>query len=519
MLIDGGFGGGSMCSPGSTQPCYDGLAGTEDAGTCHAGTQTCAADGTSWGACGGEVTPPPRTCANAPGVSCDGIDCVLWAIGLVGGDVSALAPSPDGSVVIAGNAAAPMQLGKMTLPMGSFIAKINPDGTAAWANPTFANVLAVDSSGNVLCAGTTGTTIQIGKTTIPVSQYVLKLAPSGGVLWARSIAGSSGNASMNIYGGPTSIASSPDGDVLLGGVFTQTSVNFGDGPVPLLGGGATAYVAKLSGKDGSGKMATAGAQWTQTFPPALHGYTWLGPFVGAAASGHVSVLMNFGGGSVVVAGHTLNGGGGADIGLVTFSSAGGLEGTQAFGDDKDQLVLGATVGADGTVVFTGNFLGTIDPGGGQPILTSTSKPPSGSIIKTEYYGDGFVIARSQFNNSVRLAKGFGTAGIATGAGLDPNGGVVVTGSFTGVANLGGTSLDAAQGTAVLLAKFKSDGSLLWNRAFSHPQEDGLWPYLAVVADGSSWLSGHTDMWPLDFGSGPITSAAMPSAGFLAHFAP
>src|SRR5262249_2861554 len=49
-----------ICDPGSTQECpYTGPTGTKDQGICKAGTQTCASDGQSWGACYGEVLPKP----------------------------------------------------------------------------------------------------------------------------------------------------------------------------------------------------------------------------------------------------------------------------------------------------------------------------------------------------------------------------------------------------------------------------------------------------------------------------
>jgi Bacterial lectin len=63
----GGFGGGPpLCVTGATQGCYDGPAGTEGVGVCHAGTQTCMGTPAGWGPCEGEVTPQPP--------DCDGID-------------------------------------------------------------------------------------------------------------------------------------------------------------------------------------------------------------------------------------------------------------------------------------------------------------------------------------------------------------------------------------------------------------------------------------------------------------
>jgi hypothetical protein len=159
-----------------------------------------------------------------------------------------------------------------------------------------------------------------------------------------------------------------------------------------------------------------------------------------------------------------------------------------------------------------------NPGSGSAILTATSTAPT-IIQNGEIPGDGFVLAISPYTDDVRLAKAFGTAGHGTGVGLDSAGNLVLAGTFTGVANLGDGSLNASAGTSVLLAKFKPDGSVLWNRAWPHPSEETLQPLLAVEADESSWLGGFTGAWPLDFGSGPVNTSATPRVGFLAHFAP
>lgn len=66
------------CTANATQPCYSGPTGTENVGPCHGGTQTCAADGSSWGPCVGEVTPGSETaqCMNGADDNCNGlIDC------------------------------------------------------------------------------------------------------------------------------------------------------------------------------------------------------------------------------------------------------------------------------------------------------------------------------------------------------------------------------------------------------------------------------------------------------------
>jgi hypothetical protein len=67
-----------ICTPNSTQACYDGPAGTSGVAACHGGTQTCAADGKSWGSCQNEVVPTAEGghCADGVDNDCNGkIDC------------------------------------------------------------------------------------------------------------------------------------------------------------------------------------------------------------------------------------------------------------------------------------------------------------------------------------------------------------------------------------------------------------------------------------------------------------
>lgn len=66
-----GFGPCS-CTPGATQDCYSGPAGSKDVGTCKGGISTCDPTGTMWGPCEGQVTPTFDVCADGQDNDCDG---------------------------------------------------------------------------------------------------------------------------------------------------------------------------------------------------------------------------------------------------------------------------------------------------------------------------------------------------------------------------------------------------------------------------------------------------------------
>ena len=70
---------GCVCTPGATQSCYTGPAGTSGKGTCHAGTSTCDGSGLSWGPCVGEVVPQFDSCATTADEDCTGSNVVCTA--------------------------------------------------------------------------------------------------------------------------------------------------------------------------------------------------------------------------------------------------------------------------------------------------------------------------------------------------------------------------------------------------------------------------------------------------------
>lgn len=62
------------CTPGDTQPCYEGPSGTSGIGICTAGVRTCVEDGTDWSECVGQVLPRREICSNGIDEDCDGQD-------------------------------------------------------------------------------------------------------------------------------------------------------------------------------------------------------------------------------------------------------------------------------------------------------------------------------------------------------------------------------------------------------------------------------------------------------------
>ncbi|MFP2905191.1 kelch repeat-containing protein [Pyxidicoccus sp. 3LFB2] len=68
-----------LCEPDTSEPCYTGPAGTQGIGQCLAGTRSCNAEGTGWGACVNEVRPRPELCGNGLDDNCNNqLDDCSW---------------------------------------------------------------------------------------------------------------------------------------------------------------------------------------------------------------------------------------------------------------------------------------------------------------------------------------------------------------------------------------------------------------------------------------------------------
>lgn len=62
----------TACTPDEVRTCYGGPPGTQGVGTCQAGSQVCAADGSGFGPCDGEVLPVAEVCGNTADDDCNG---------------------------------------------------------------------------------------------------------------------------------------------------------------------------------------------------------------------------------------------------------------------------------------------------------------------------------------------------------------------------------------------------------------------------------------------------------------
>ncbi|MCA9708887.1 MAG: hypothetical protein KDK70_23785 [Myxococcales bacterium] len=122
------------CVPLEVRPCYEGPFGTADVGRCRSGAQTCAADGSAWSACEGEVWPDTQERCDTPeDDDCDGsMACesvVEWARSIPG-SADWVDVAPDGNIVAAGlgyGISEDLEL------IDTFVLALDPQGEVRWS--------------------------------------------------------------------------------------------------------------------------------------------------------------------------------------------------------------------------------------------------------------------------------------------------------------------------------------------------------------------------------------------------
>jgi len=167
----------------------------------------------------------------------------------------------------------------------------------------------------------------------------------------------------------------------------------------------------------------------------------------------------------------------------TFGFAAGI------GSTADDYGFSVAADAASNVYATGGFQGTVDvdPGAAQTLLAS-----AGSY-------DGYLV-KSAPSGAVLWARSFGgtSSDIAHGVALAADGGVLVTGEFSGTATVGTTVLTSAGSADIFLAKWDADGNFLWAQSVGGTGYD-RGDALAVGPDGSiaitGWYNGTVDFDP------------------------
>lgn len=278
--------------------------------------------------------------------------------------------------------------------------------------------IAVDSSDNVIITGNYWGTLTFGSdsgTSASNEVFLAKLDSSGTPLWGRFF----GTPSA-IHDGTGRAVTVDDNDNIVISGWYYGSMDFGGGPTATTSYPDTynGYVAKF---DSSGTYL-----WDSVFGD-VGGADALG--VATDSLGNVVVVGSFDG-DVDIGGSTLTSAGITDIFVAQFDASGTPTWSHRYGDTSWDAASSVAINGSGDIFVTGSIVGAVNFGGGT--LTSAGSSDvfvaqlddSGAHVWSAIYGD----TDSQGASSIAL---------------DSSGNAVITGSFQGSVNFGGTTLTDA----------------------------------------------------------------------------
>ncbi len=517
----GAAGGDGPCEPGHSRDCYSGPSGTEDMGSCQAGTEQCNDAGT-YGDCEGEVTPEPEDCAAASAdLDCNGYTCLetIWAQDLACDDdddtASAVAVDSEGNIYVVGRyAGSGFEIGGLSVQEAAtgtdmFVAKLEPDGTAAWAKAfggtgdDRATAVAVSAAGEVFVGGYTHAGVEFSAgppVAVEHGLFVAKLDADGNPLVGKRITEHQ-QAGMPQY---------------LEEVFRMAIGPAGSNVVYLAGAAVDELLGSGVGAQGAMDAFVVGLA-TDDLTTELR--LWFGgpDYDGAKgivvdADGDVYVTGFFHDNINIITGESAAGS--SDAFVIKYDPGGDTVLWYDFVGD-DQFQQGVDVALDpltGDLLATGDFTGTVDFGGGAPLTT-----PVGvfHIYLARYAAAG--------GSALDTAEFGGSSGINFSADLDvDSSGRVAMAASTNTSTVfvpGQPSIGGNGASDWILLKTDSDLAPIWARAHGGSGED-MAAGIALAPDGSSVMVGHVQ-GTVDFGGAtPIEVGGHgTSDAVVARFAP
>lgn len=372
----------------------------------------------------------------------------------------------------------------------SFIAKYSANGTLQWVQQSggtgsdYVNALAFDATGNVVATGVFQGVAAFGQTNNRQAitamggfdGYIAKYAPDGTFSWVRQMSGTSDVFSRGVS---TDMA----GNIFVTGYFLENAT-FGSGSSKVVlrnFGGADGFVAKYA---------------------ANGSFTWVKQFGGQSGDqgNGISVDRN---GNVFVAGSATTGAvfgtgsnskefvaeSGSDIFLAKYNNDGDFSWVQAAGGTSNDQALGVATDASGNAYIVGTHFGSTFGTGAdaQPLSTTLN-------ILDQIQADGFL---AKYDPTGRLVWVRNTGGQSAdqlnSVAVDASGNVYAGGQFSISARVSGggntQTLVANGSTDGLVAKYASDGTLVWARAFGGAGSDAA-TGVAIGSSGALAVAGN-----------------------------
>jgi Ca2+-binding RTX toxin-like protein len=369
--------------------------------------------------------------------------------GNYGNDISTL---NDGSSIIAGSFTGTTGFGSATLSssggIDAFIAKLNPDGSYAWATQAggtssflYDAVTAITTlpDGSSIVTGMFGGNAYFGDRLLTSSAqfedcFIAKINPDGSYDWISS---TSGDITAIGWG----VESLSNGTCFIIGNFSG-SVSFGQITLTTQGLGSYAsFVAKLN-PDGSFAWARQSDSGSQPGGGLTHNISYNDIKVLSDESLIISGAFS---GSADFGGFALTSAGDYDAFIAKARPDGAYEWVTHIGGSLPDWSNGLTILADGSLIVTGYFSGTAMFGTKE--LTAAGE------------NDAF-IAKVNSDGTFAWVTQVGGANGDAGYSVTslPDSSSIVTGLFQNSVNFGGTLLTASDLGEIFIAKLNPDGT-------------------------------------------------------------
>lgn len=334
---------------------------------------------------------------------------------------------------------------------------------------------ATDVAGNTLIAGHFLGAWSWGQSTLTspeaVAAFIAKVDPSGAPMWLVAALPSGPGSWVE----STALAVDTAGNVHVAGVFSG-ALTLG-GTLVLGAGQQNMWVATLDPLGGLLRLDAFGTPGGIAVPWNL----------AVSASGEVA-LAGVHSGATVFGGHSLGAAGVPGTVLVGFDAAGTYIRGADVGANDWALVLAFTPTSD--LVVAGPLGGTLSFDGSR--LTSSGRSTGNPDI---------FVAKLAASGESLWARQFGDRTLQTlsAAAIDPvTSDVAVVGSFTSAFQMDGAVLGAAGARTAFAARFDSQGTLLWARAWGGHEAHAT----SVSFDAAgALLIGGSFAGPLDIGGG------------------
>lgn len=402
------------------------------------------------------------------------------------------------------------------------VVKYSPDGVVRWVKQ-FGGVyedsamgVSVDSSDNVVVTGfVKGQPLHpiiadvgfgLEQTYGDPDVILVKYSSAGTVLWHKIFPGTT---ECSEIGAAVVVDKGHNDEILIAGTHGGGGgVNLGGGVLPTYGGTKDVFVGRLD-KDGN-------HIWSKS---------WGGPGddtvnrIAIDSSGNVIVVgrfttplpgqtANFGSGPISTTGGTTDGWAG-----MYRRSDGAALWVKQFGGDRDQNAKAVTVDASDNVYIGGDYLGTLDLGGGV-ILPDWGAEPGfpgpGNIFFVKYNNSGTY----QRSRSFGLGFGSGVAPSVMDLGMTSGGNLILL-AFLGDSVDFGTGLVKNLGSAALVLKFDVDiaSTILWVRKSGYT--DLAHNYIAAETPRCLVVDrAHADTFYACAEGAPNTNPSWPNGSFF-----